>query len=215
MVAEIATAARALGDEDDIEVVVLAADGPAFSAGGDLGEYRGEQLTHRDAWFTLSTGQDLVLSLESVPKLVIARVHGAAHAGGLLLSLCADLTIASVDARFRVPELLRARPDPFIPRRLIAKIGLERASDMMFTAREVDGIEAERIGLVAKCVPADELDEQLDAIIAAILQTDRASRAVWKSIVRSTITQVEPWTLVEPFTSQQTGVRAAPFVKKS
>jgi enoyl-CoA hydratase/carnithine racemase len=86
---------------------------------------------------------------------------------------------------------------------------------MMFTAREVDGIEAERIGLVAKCVPADELDEQLDAIIAAILQTDRASRAVWKSIVRSTITQVEPWTLVEPFTSQQTGVRAAPFVKKS
>ena len=62
---------------------------------------------------------------------------------------CADLTIAGEAATFRVPELLRGGPDPFIPPRLIARIGRERASDLMFTAREIDGTEAAWIGLVA------------------------------------------------------------------
>jgi enoyl-CoA hydratase/carnithine racemase len=213
MVSAVADGVRQLGEEGEVDVVVLSAEGDAFSAGGDLSEYRAVQLSHDDAWKTLSTGHNLVASLETCPLIVIARVQGAAHAGGLLLSLCADLTIASVCARFRVPELLRARPDPFIPPRLIAKIGVERASDLMFTAREIDGAEAERIGLVARCVPDDQLDAELQCVIESIIATDKASRTTWKRLLRCSIVSGDPWTSIPAFRSDETAARARPFVR--
>ena len=213
MVSGVAAGVRELAEQDDVEVIVLSATGDAFSAGGDLGEYRAVPLTHDDAWNTLATGHDLISSIEHCPLIVIARVHGPAHAGGLLLSLCADLTVASTSARFRVPELLRARPDPFIPPRLIAKVGVERASDLMFTAREIDGTEAERIGLVARCVPDERLDAEMACVIDSIFATDKASRTTWKSLVRRHIASVDPWASIPAFRTDETAVRAQPFVR--
>jgi enoyl-CoA hydratase/carnithine racemase len=212
MVASIAEGVRQLAEQGNAEIVVLSALGDAFSSGGDLAEYRAVQLTHDDAWKTLSVGHDLVATIEACPLLVVARVHGPAHAGGLLLSLCADITVASSSARFRVPELLRARPDPFIPPRLIAKVGMERAADLMFTAREIDGVEAERIGLVARCVAPDHLDDELDSLLKDILATDSASRTVWKSALRQAVQSADPWTAIPVFRSDQTATRARPFV---
>jgi methylglutaconyl-CoA hydratase len=213
MVSAIGDGVRQLAERDEVDVIVLSAIGDAFSAGGDLGEYRAVPLSHDDAWKTLSTGHDLVSNLEHCPLFIIARVHGPAHAGGLLLSLCADLTVASMSARFRVPELLRARPDPFIPPRLIAKVGMERASDLMFTAREINGAEAERIGLVARCVPDDRLDAEVADVVESIMATDKASRTVWKRFLRLSMASVDPWTFVSAFRSDETAVRARKFVR--
>jgi enoyl-CoA hydratase/carnithine racemase len=213
MVSGVARGVRELAEAGDVEVVVLSGRGEAFSAGGDLGEYKAVTLTHDDAWLTMQTGHDLTNSLEHCPLLVIARVHGHVHAGGLLLSLCADLTVAADTAVFRVPELLRARPDPFIPPRLIAKVGVERAADLMFTARAIDGVEAERIGLVARCVPEAGLDAEVDAVVGAILRTDRAGRTAWKRVLRRGVAVVDPWTAVDDFRSDQTADRARPFVR--
>jgi enoyl-CoA hydratase/carnithine racemase len=213
MVSAVADGVRQLAEQGDVDVIVLSGQGDAFSAGGDLGEYRAVQLSHDDAWKTLSTGHDLVASLENCPLIVIARVQGPAHAGGLLLSLCADLTVAGLSARFRVPELLRARPDPFIPPRLIAKIGVERASDLMFTAKEIDGAEAERIGLVSRCVPDDQLDGEVACVVKSILATDNASRSTWKRLLRRSVASVDPWTSISAFRSDETAARARPFVR--
>jgi 3-hydroxypropionyl-coenzyme A dehydratase len=213
MVSAVADGVRQLAEQGDVDVIVLSGKGDAFSAGGDLGEYRAVQLSHEDAWKTLSTGHDLVSSLENCPLIIIARVHGPAHAGGLLLSLSADLTVASQSARFRVPELLRARPDPFIPPRLIAKVGLERASDLMFTAREIDGTEAERIGLVSRCVPDDRLDAELACVVESVTATDKASRTAWKRLLRRSVASADPWTSIAAFRSDETATRARPFVR--
>jgi enoyl-CoA hydratase/carnithine racemase len=213
MVSAVAEGVRQLAEQAEIDMIVLSAQGDAFSAGGDLGEYRAVQLSHHDAWKTLSTGHDLVASIENCPLVVIAVVRGPAHAGGLLLSLCADLTVAGLSARFRVPELLRARPDPFIPPRLIAKVGVERASDLMLTAREIDGAEAERIGLVARCVPDDRLDAEVACVVESILATDKASRTTWKRLLRRSISSVDPWTSIPAFRSDETAARARPFVR--
>jgi 3-hydroxypropionyl-coenzyme A dehydratase len=213
MVSDVAAGVRQLAEQGEVDVIVLSSGGDAFSAGGDLGEYRAVQLSHDDAWKTLSTGHDLVSSLENCPLIIIARVHGPAHAGGLLLSLCADLTVAGLSARFRVPELLRARPDPFIPPRLIAKVGLERASDLMFTAREIDGAEAERIGLVARCVPDDRLDAEVACVVESVMATDKASRTTWKRLLRRSVASVDPWTSIAAFRSDETAARARPFVR--
>jgi enoyl-CoA hydratase/carnithine racemase len=215
MVSGVARGVRELAESGEVEVVVLSGRGEAFSSGGDLGEYQAVTLTHEDAWMTMQTGHDLTNNLERCPLLVIARVHGHVHAGGLLLSLCSDLTVAADTAVFRVPELLRARPDPFIPPRLIAKVGIERAADLMFTARPVSGVEAERIGLVARCAPEGRLDEEVADVIEAVLRTDKASRASWKGVLRRGVATVDPWTAIPDFRSDQTADRARPFVRRT
>jgi enoyl-CoA hydratase/carnithine racemase len=215
MVAGVARGVQLLAETDGVEVIVLSAKGQAFSSGGDLGEYKAVTLSHDDAWTTLRAGHDLVMSMENCPLLIVARVHGRAHAGGLLLSLCADLTVAGEGAQFRVPELLRARPDPFIPPRLIAKVGAERAADLMFTAREINATEAERIGLIARCVTDDRLDAEVRDVLDAILRTDRDSRRAWKEVLRRGMSQLDPWLAIDDFRSDQTAQRARPYVRET
>jgi enoyl-CoA hydratase len=211
MVDELATACRALDADPEIEVILLTGAGVAFSAGGDLREKGPSAYSFSQAWSLLAGGHNMVDSIEKISTLVVARVHGYAHAGGLLLSLCADITIASESARFRVPELLRGRPDPFIPPRLVSKVGRERAADLMFTAREVDGREAERIGLVARCVPDEDLDSEIEGILKTVLGTDSDSRSAWKRLLVSMRSTVDPWTMVQSFTTDATARRSHGF----
>jgi enoyl-CoA hydratase/carnithine racemase len=215
MVSGVARGVQLLAVTDGVEVIVLSAKGQAFSSGGDLGEYKAVTLSHDDAWTTLQVGHDLVMSMETCPLLIVARVQGRAHAGGLLLSLCADLTVAGQGAQFRVPELLRARPDPFIPPRLIAKVGVERAADLMFTAREITATEAERIGLIARCVADDRLDTEVRDVVDAILRTDHDSRRAWKDTLRRGISAMDPWLAIDDFRSDQTAQRARPYVREA
>jgi enoyl-CoA hydratase/carnithine racemase len=211
MVRAVADGCRELDADADTDVIVLSGEGAAFSAGGDLREKGRSTYSFQDAWEILASGHDLVQSIETASKVVIARVHGHAHAGGLLLALSADITIAGESARFRVPELLRARPDPFIPPRLIAKVGRERAAELMFTAREIDGHEAYRIGLVSRCVPDTILDDEVDSMVKAIAATDRNSRAVWKRLLVQTRSPVDPWTFSPAFATAETAGRSYSF----
>jgi len=188
---------RELDRDPDIDVIVISGDGPAFSAGGDLREHGPDAMTFEQAWTMLASGVDLVESIEAISKIVVARVQGPAHAGST--------------SRFRCPELLRARPDPFIPFRLVSKVGREKAADLMYTAREIDGIEAERIGLVARCVDEDQLDAELDSLIADVLRTDRTSRAVWKRMLRGARPSANAWEFADFFTSGQTAERSYNF----
>ncbi|GAA0636113.1 hypothetical protein GCM10009547_45420 [Sporichthya brevicatena] len=197
-----------LDADPDIDVIVLSGEGPAFSSGGDLREHGPSTMTVEQAWTMLASGIDLTESLEGISKLVVARVQGPAHAGGLLLSLCADITVAARTARFRCPELLRGRPDPFIPLRLTSKVGRERAADLMYTAKEIDGVEAERIGLIARCVDEADLDTEVAAVVAAIQRTDRASRTVWKRTLHTMRPTPNVWDFAPYFTSEETAHRS-------
>jgi enoyl-CoA hydratase len=214
MVAAVADGVRALEALDHVELIVLRSEGPAFSSGGDLKEKGEVALSHQDAWGVLAAGQDLVNSIEQCTKVVVARVQGAAHAGGLLLSLAADMTVAARSARFRIPELLRGRPDPFIPPRLVAKVGRERAGFLMFTAAEITADDAERYGLVARVVDDDQLDAALAEVVAAVLATDRSSRMAWKQLLRRLDHQVDPWELTTSFTRHETAMRSNRFDQK-
>lgn len=213
MVARVASGVRELDADPEVGVILVEADGDHFSSGGDLAEYKGVPIDYQEAWRLLSTGHDLVTSIEEASTIVVAKVQGLAHAGGLLISLCADLTVASTAARFRVPELRVARPDPFIPARLIAKVGLERASWLMLTAREIDGTEAERIGLVARCVDPAQLDAEVKETLDDILATDRASRAAWKPVLKREVMPFDPHRMISFFMSQATADAGKPYVR--
>jgi enoyl-CoA hydratase/carnithine racemase len=118
--------------------------------------------------------------IDRCSKLWIAKINGLCHAGGLVLALHCDVTIASDQARFRAPELLRGIPDPFLTSRLAEVVGLARARYLLFTATEIDAAQAAAMGLVGAVVPHDELDAATDAAIAAIARTGPAARTAVK-----------------------------------
>jgi enoyl-CoA hydratase/carnithine racemase len=188
MVRDLISALSGLSERADVDVIVLRGEGTAFCAGGDLSEAAEHGLDRESAGSLLALGAEKNGAIEESPKIVIASVDGAAHAGGLLLCLCADITIATSRARFRVPELLRGRPDPFIPPRLVRRVGIEHAKWMMFTAAEIDAQMAADWGLVSSVVPSFGLEAGVEALITAIRATDAESRTAWKRYVHELFT---------------------------
>ena len=145
---------RWLARTEDVWVVVLTGDGDDFCSGADLGE---QQDVH---WLTsMRWVNEAALSLAAVPQPTIARVDGVAVGAGLSMALGCDLIVASDRARFS--EIFAKRglsldvgSSWLLPRR----VGLGKAKELSLLASMVDAPEAERIGLVNRVVPADELD---------------------------------------------------------
>ena len=110
----------------------------------------------------------------------MARINGLCHAGGLDLALHCDVVIASADARFRIPELLRGIPDPFMSARIAEAIGIAKARYLFFTAAEISATEADQMGLIGKVVPHEELEAQTEWVLEQISLTGPEARAAIK-----------------------------------
>jgi enoyl-CoA hydratase/carnithine racemase len=145
-----------------------------FAPGGDLGgrSEPGESLPDH-------VGQDILpfLAIRDSQAPVIAAVNGICQAGGLLIAMMADIAVASDRAMFRVPELLRGIPDATYAAALPAHVGLAVARDLLLSARRFDAAEAQRLGVISRVVPHDQL--QAAALEAAhqVLQTAPSARA--------------------------------------
>ncbi len=157
---------RALdGLRDECSVVVVEARGPAFSAGHDLAE-----MTERDDDFyadLFAVCTEMMLRLHAVPQPVIARVHGVATAAGCQLVAACDLAVAAAEATFATPGVRIGLfcSTPMIP--LTRAIGRKRALQMLLTGEPVDAATALDWGLVNEVVPAAELDEAVNRLVAS------------------------------------------------
>lgn len=171
--------AAVLADKDPaVDAVLLTGVGDVFCVGGEMGgRHEGGAALDRD-----TDGLDLLpfRQLESTGKIVVTAINGLCQGGGLNMVLCSDVSIASDRATFRAPELLRGVADPFLPARLPARIGTALAKYLLFTAAVIDAAEAERIGLVARVVPHDELDGAVAGALEQIRATGPAARAAVK-----------------------------------
>lgn len=157
----------ALGEvPDDVRAVVIAADGPAFSAGHDLSEMVGRPDSFYGDLFAVCT--DMMESIQSIPQPVIARVHGVATAAGCQLVASCDLAVASTEAWFGTPGVKIGLfcTTPAVP--LVRAIGRKRAMEMLLTARAVDAETALAWGLVNRVVPPEELDEAVTGYVDTI-----------------------------------------------
>jgi enoyl-CoA hydratase len=160
-----------------VQAVVLTGVGEWFGAGGDLS--RSETVPDLDVEWD-GTEHFPFRHIERCRKIWIARINGACHAGGLGITLHCDVTIASDRATFRVPELLRGLPDPYIGERLVAAAGLARARYLIFSARKFDAHEAERWGIIGAVVPHDELDTAVDEVVQTVMSMGPTARTVMK-----------------------------------
>jgi enoyl-CoA hydratase/carnithine racemase len=117
-----------------------------------------------------------VLAIRDSRAPVVAAVNGICQAGGLLIAMLADIAVASDRATFRVPELLRGIPDATYAAVLPAHVGLAVARDLLLSARRFDALEAQRLGVISRVVPHDQLKEAALQAVREILQTPPMAR---------------------------------------
>jgi len=153
----------AIADDSEIRVVVLKANGKAFSAGGDF-ELLKELNTPVKARATIRALGYTMTKISEMGKPWIAAVNGAAAGGGANLALSCDFVIASEKAKFGQAFVnIGLVPDTGGMWALAKMVGITRAKELAMTGRLIDAEEAERYGMVLKVVPSEKLDEEVMA----------------------------------------------------
>jgi enoyl-CoA hydratase len=148
---------RDLREDDSVRAVILTGGGEkAFVAGADINELA--QMTPITGKATALKGQRVFLSIERCPKPVIGAINGFALGGGCELALACHIRIASEKAQLGLPEVtLGIIPGYGGTQRMARLLGKGKALELILTADRIGAAEAERIGLVNKVVPADQL----------------------------------------------------------
>lgn len=151
---------RLLAKDQNIRIVVVRGNGPAFCAGHDLSEMIGANIDAHHFYKIFSLCAEMMQALSALPQPVIAQVHGIATAAGLQLVAACDLAIAATDARFATPGVKIGLfcSTPAVP--LVRAIGRKRALEMLISGRFVSAEEAKSYGLINKAVTPDKLAEQ-------------------------------------------------------
>jgi len=183
---ELTTAAHQLGRDPAVRAVILAGDGQSFCAGGDLGWMRAQVDAGRGARMAEARRLAMMFkALYELPKPVIARVHGNAFGGGVGLISVSDLAVAASTARFGLTEvrlgLIPATISPYV----VARIGEGRARPLFMSGKVFDVWQAQAVGLVARTVPAEELDETIEGEIRHFLAAAPGAVARAKALARS------------------------------
>ena len=161
---ELSAALAAWKDDPAVGAVVLTGEGPAFSAGFDLEEFR--QPERFDALFASSSRYHR--DVWSFPKPVVAAVNGPAMGGGFDLACLCDVRLASTRAAFGHPEIKFGAPPLFTPLRWIVGDGIAR--DLCLTGRRIDAAEAHRLRLVSEVVEPEALASRALAVARGILE---------------------------------------------
>jgi enoyl-CoA hydratase/carnithine racemase len=162
MMQALITALRRLAERAETRVIILAANGPAFSAGHDLRELRARDVNTYRHIFDVCT--QLMTTIQDVRPPVIARVQGIATAAGCQLVATCDLAVAADTARFATPGVKIGLfcTTPMVA--LTRAVGRKRALEMLLTGVTIDAPTAVEWGLVNRAVPAGQLDEATQAL---------------------------------------------------
>ncbi len=155
------------GADETIKALIITGEGRAFSTGADLKESKTRSAeAYRDYLEELQEASRKIIRFE---KPTIAAVNGYALGSGYELALACDIRIAAEDAQIGSPEARVTSSVTGGAMRLIQDlVGPGKAKELLFTAENIDGKEAERIGLVNKAVPADILMETAREMAAKI-----------------------------------------------
>ncbi len=162
----------------DARGVVLAANGPVFSAGHDFSEMAGADLVSMRA--LLTTCVELMDIVQSIPQPVVARVHGLATAAGCQLVASCDLAVAADVAGFAIPG---GKGGWFCHTPLVAvarNIGRKRALEMALTGDAITAETALSWGLVNRVVPSDRLDTETVDLLERATRGSALSKALGK-----------------------------------
>ena len=173
----------------DATGIVLAAEGPVFSAGHDFADVAARDLAGVRELLALCT--EVMRTIQAVPQVVVARVHALATAAGCQLVASCDLAVAAESAGFALPGGKGGWfcHTPAVP--VARSIGRKRLMEMALTGDVVDARTAADWGLVNRTVPDAELDAAVDDLLARATRGSRASKALGKQTVYAQLDRPE------------------------
>jgi enoyl-CoA hydratase/carnithine racemase len=171
----------AIADDESVRVVVLAAEGKAFCAGHDLKEMQATpSLNYYQRLFAQCS--KLMLAVQSLPVPVVARVHGIATAAGCQLVATCDLAVASSTAKFAVSGvnlgLFCSAPGVALSRNVLRKAAFE----MLVTGDFISAEEAKERGLINRVAAPEQLDAEVEKLVASIVAKPRVAVAMGKEL---------------------------------
>ncbi len=190
---EIVDAVNTAQLSDDARVLVLSAEGSAFSAGGNVKDMKDKKGIFGGG--PAGTRRGYIEGIQKVPKALytldipsIAAVQGPAIGAGCDMALYCDLVIASTKAKFGETFInIGIIPGDggawIVPR----KVGLQRAAELIFTGRIVEGAEAAEIGLALECVEPDELMPRVMSLAETIAARPPVTARMLKSLLRQSL----------------------------
>jgi enoyl-CoA hydratase/carnithine racemase len=169
-------------EDDEVKVVVFQSEGDqAFVAGGDLKEVPEHDYSLKyftDSWEELFTTM--------MGKPTVAKVDGWALGGGFDLILHTDIVIAADDAMIGQPEVGLGIMNHFSPPMLPDLVGLRKTMELLLTGDPITGAEAERIGLVTRSVPREDLDDEVQSLLDSLLgHSPRITKLVKEAVYTS------------------------------
>ena len=166
----------------DIRVLVIRGSGGAFSAGADLA-----RVKDADGTPSASFEQLFIRALRAIadfPAPTVAGIEGACVGGGCALALACDVRLADTTAFFAIPAVRYGIVfEAGAITRMVELMGSSRAARMLFTARRIDALTAERAGLVDEC--AEDVNELVSGFVRDVLLGDADTIAATRALVRS------------------------------
>lgn len=180
------TAAADIASDRHIRVVILTGQGKSFCAGGDLGwmqeQMAGDAATKRTAAHSIA---HMLGALNTLPQPVIGRIQGNAFGGGVGLACICDISVAVDHAKFGLTEtklgLIPATIGPYV----LARIGEAYARRVFMSSRVFGAAEAQSLGIIAKAVSPDALDDAVAAEVEPYLNCAPGAVAAAKAFARS------------------------------
>ena len=179
VLAELQREFEAIAEDESVRVVVLSAGGKAFCAGHDLKEMRAKpSLQYYEGLFNQCS--EMMLGIQRLPVPVIARIQGIATAAGCQLVAMCDLAVAASTAKFAVSGvnlgLFCSAPGVALSRNLLRKAAFE----MLVTGEFISADEAKVRGLINRVVDPEQLDAEVEKLVAAIIAKPRVAVAIGK-----------------------------------
>jgi methylglutaconyl-CoA hydratase len=173
-----------LEKDHSVRVIVLAGRGQAFCAGGDLSRMeQASKATRAKSKLEAGRFAKLLYRMHTYPKPLIARVHGAAFAGGMGLVAACDLVVAAEEAEFCLPEVRIGLVPAMISPYIVRAIGEQQARRYVLTGERLAAREAQRLGFVHECVAAAELDARVEKFAAQLAQAGPQALARSKKLL--------------------------------
>ena len=205
LIQQIADAYESLDEEDECRVILLKSEGKNFCAGANFGQ--DEDMLDKSVPYKKLYAQ--AVRLFRTRKPVIAVVQGAAIGGGLGLALSADFRVACHEARFAANfAKLGFHPGFGSSITLPRVVGMQKAMDMLFTARRVTGEEAFKIGLADKFCSKEKITEEAEQLAMEIASSApmavESIRSTLRGNLADQIEQIVDWELSEQVRLQKT-----------
>lgn len=182
------------GPDPDVRVVVITGTGRAFSSGDDIVSGMGDRPSAYEDRYGLHPDRgphyELVKTLLSTPKPVVAALNGLTHGAGWVTALASDFRVARSDiviGDIRAGKAIFANQG--VGLLLPALIGKSRAMDLLMTGRVIDAVEAERYGIINRLWSPETYEVELTAFVRGLAEGPTKNYAAWKASVNRAVLQ--------------------------